>query len=179
MIERRTALVVLRVQQRLKVEPRGIILKDKLYKQGDAVNKNVQPRIVSLTQQCLKWYHNNEHEFEIDKYMGKVDPPFIYDVVKSKQHGNERPAFMISVTMYIDKKGEEKSKRNIFFSCDTDEQRDRWIIAIDYLKTRAIYDAYAKKNALVNFINSGNEEEKKTEEHVEKDLSGLLYDFGE
>lgn len=37
-------------------------------------------------------------------------------------------------------------KRDIAFSCDTEEARDKWIIAIDFLKTKAIYDAYAKKN---------------------------------
>ena len=59
---------------------------------------------------------------------------------------------MISVTMYFGKKDVEQGKRDIFFSCDTEEARDRWMIAIDYLKTRAIYDAYAKKNTLVNFM---------------------------
>lgn len=89
--------------------------------------------------------------------MGMVKLPFIYDVVKSKQAHNERPSFMISVTMYYDKKNEEKGKRDIFFSCDTPETRDKWMIAIDYLKTRAIYDAYAKKNTLANFFAQGNE----------------------
>lgn len=91
--------------------------------------------------------------------MGQVNLPFIYEVVKSKQAGNERPSFMISVTMYLDKKREEKSKRDIFFSCDTEQARDQWVVAIDYLKTRAIYDAYAKKNTLVSFINHEGEEE--------------------
>jgi hypothetical protein len=68
---------------------------------------------------------------------------------------------MISVTMFYDKAGAEKSKRDIFFSCDTDQERDKWIIAIDYLKTRAIYDAYAKKSSLVGFINHDAEEEHK------------------
>lgn len=84
--------------------------------------------------------------------MGLVELPFIYAVVKSKQSGNERPAFMISVTMFMDKKGEEKPKRDFFFSCEDEATRDKWMIAIDYLKTRAIYDAYAKKNTFVNFI---------------------------
>lgn len=54
------------------------------------------------------------------------------------------------------------------------------MIAIDYLKTRAIYDAYAKKNTLVNFINSSSKnEEKKQDEDNERDLSDLLYDFGD
>ena len=117
----------------------------------------MQLRICSLTQFAIKWYHNDAREFEEDKFMGMVKLPFIYDVVKSKQAHNERPSFMISVTMYYDKKNEEKGKRDIFFSCDTPETRDKWMIAIDYLKTRAIYDAYAKKNTLANFFAQGNE----------------------
>ena len=112
--------------------------------------------------------------------MGLVKLPFIYEVVKSKQAHNERPSFMISVTMYLDKKNEEKGKRDIFFSCDTPEMRDKWMIAIDYLKTRAIYDAYAKKNTLANFFAQSNEEENKSgDDHEERDLSNLLYDFGD
>ena len=61
---------------------------------------------------------------------------------------------MISVTMYLDKGKNEKPKRDIYFSCDSAEERDKWMIAIDYLKTRAIFDAYAKKNKVVNFISA-------------------------
>ena len=53
------------------------------------------------------------------------------------------------------------------------------MIAIDYLKTRAIYDAYAKKNTLVNFVNTATDEEHKVGDHEERDLSDLLYDFGD
>ena len=80
--------------------------------------------------------------------------------------------------MYYDKNDVEQRKRDIWFSCDREEDRDRWMIAIDYLKTRAIYDAYAKKNTLVNFLSNNNEDEKK-DEHEDRDLSNLLYDFGE
>jgi len=177
--ERRSALVVLRVQNLINNNPRALVLKELLYKQGDAVNKKVEKRIVTLTQFELKWFHDDPEELRADYYMGLVKLPFIYDVVKSKQARNERPSFMISVTMYLDKKKEEKSKRDIFFSCDTVEDRDKWMIAIDYLKTRAIYDAYAKKNTLVNFINSSKSEEKKRDEDADRDLSDLLYDFGD
>ena len=66
--------------------------------------------------------------------MGCVSLPFIMGVVKSKQEKNERPAFMIAVTMYVDKDKKEHTKRDIYFSCDTVEQRDTWMIAIEYLK---------------------------------------------
>ena len=112
--------------------------------------------------------------------MGCVKLPFIYAVVKSKQARNEKPSFMISVTMYYDRDKKEKPKRDIYFSSESREERDKWMIAIDYLKTRAIFDAYAKKNTLVNFISARNEEENKDAyQKDERDHSDLLYDFGE
>ena len=101
--------------------------------------------------------------------MGRVELPFIYEIVKSKQARNERPAFSISVTMWTDRDGKEKGKRAIYFSCDDETTRDRWMTAIDYLKTRAIYDAYAKKNTLVNFVTHTAEEENKDGEGEERD----------
>ena len=41
---------------------------------------------------------------------------------------------------------EEKGKREFFFSCDDVLTRDKWMIAIDFLKTKAVYDAYSRKN---------------------------------
>ena len=60
-------------------------------------------------------------------------------------------------------KQETAGKRNLTFSCDTVFTRDKWIAAIDYLKTRGIYDSYIKNNQLVNFTGCD-----KPEEHVTK-----------
>ena len=76
---------------------------------------------------------------------------FIYNIIRSFQVHNDRPTFALSVTMWTDKSGNEKGKREFFFSCDNEIQRDKWIIAIEYLKTKAIYDAYADKNRNVGF----------------------------
>lgn len=84
LIERRTALVVLRVQNSINNAPRSLVLKQCLYKQGDSVNKKVEKRVVTLSQFELKWYHNNETEIKNDIFMGLVKLPFIYEVVKSK-----------------------------------------------------------------------------------------------
>ena len=42
------------------------MLKDLLYKQGDALNKKVEKRVVTLTQFELKWFHNIPAEIEND-----------------------------------------------------------------------------------------------------------------
>lgn len=87
---------------------------------------------------------------------------------------------MIGVTMWTDKRKEEKGKRDFFFSCDDILTRDKWMIAIDFLKTKAVYDAYSRKNRDVQFEN--NIQEKKEEVNHEEidrvDMASLLYDFG-
>ena len=70
----------------------------------------------------------------------------------------------------------------MIFSCKKPFDRDKWIAAIDYLKTRAIYEAYSKNNRLVSFMHANNEYKlgkEKDEDHNEMDKSELLYDFGE
>ena len=64
---------------------------------------------------------------------------------------NDRPTFMLSVTMWTNKKGEDKGRREFFFSCDDEILRDKWMIAIDYLKTKAIYDSYTQRNRNIDF----------------------------
>ena len=46
-------------------------MRDVLYKQGKAMNKNTQPRIVTLTSREIKWFHD-EQELKEDKFLGKV-----------------------------------------------------------------------------------------------------------
>jgi len=58
----------------------------------------------------------------------------------------------MGVSMWINEKKKESGKRILIFACETTYDRDRWIAAIDYLKTKAIYEAYSKNNKLVSFM---------------------------
>ena len=98
--------------------------------------------------------------YEDVKVRGCVDMRFIYEVVPLKIK-DDRTSFRLGVSLHINVKGKEAGKRDITFSCKTKEARDRWVAAIDYLKTRSIYDVYAKKNALVNFLGNDRREELK------------------
>ena len=104
---------------------------------------------------------------------------FIYEVVSLKIK-DDSPSFRIGVSMHTNQKGKEAGKRDITFSCHTQQDRDRWVAAIDYLKTRSIYDVYAKKNTLVNFLGTDKQEEQRddSENRVEIDFSEYLYGFG-
>ena len=93
---------------------------------------------------------------------------------------NGSPSFRLGVSLYEKPKQKEAGKRDIIFTCKTEYDRDRWAAAIEYLKTRAIYEAYAKNNKLVSFIREDiNKESDKNADNDEMDLSDLLYDFGD
>lgn len=50
--------------------------------------------------------------------------------------------------------------RDFFFACDTDLQMEDWIITIEFLRTKAVYDAYASKNIPVKFPLQSAQEKK-------------------
>ena len=64
------------------------------------------------------------------------------------------------------------------FSCETVFIRDKWIAAIDYLKTRSIYDSYVKNNQLVNFTGCDKPEENVKKQEV-LNIGALLHNFGD
>ena len=49
------------------------------------------------------------------------------------------------------KPSEDEGMRNLFFGCDKQIQMEAWVITIEYLRTRAVYEAYAQKNIPVEF----------------------------
>ena len=90
------------------------------------------------------------------------------------------PSFRLGVSLHEKYKAKEAGKRDIIFTCKTEYDRDRWAAAIEYLKTRAIYEAYAKNNKLVSFIRQENDIDKmKDHDNDEMDKTDLLYDFGD
>ena len=116
-----------------------------------------------------------------DNFHGAVKLPFIYEVVKMSMFGTDA-SFRLGVSLYEDRKKTLAGKRDLIFTCHTPFDRDKWIAAIDYLKTRAIYESYSKNNRLVSFMSTSNEKNQdkdKDDDNNEMDKSDLLYDFGE
>ena len=56
---------------------------------------------------------------------------------------------MIKVSSSIDKHRKETGKSDLFFSCDSQYEQRCWMYTIDFLKTKAITDAYAKNNPIM------------------------------
>lgn len=127
----------------------------------------------------LTWFAAKE-DIQMDKFEGKINLSHIFEVAKiSDQNGN--PAFFLGFSMYEKRHKKEAGKRDFTFTCATQQDRDRWVAAIDYLKTRSIYLAYAKKNKLVSLGLSSQKikHEDQANENSELDVNELLYDFGQ
>lgn len=58
--------------------------------------------------------------------------------------------FSISTSQW-DKLGQPMEMRDFFFSCASTYEMEDWIITLDFLKTKAVYDAYAQKNIPIEF----------------------------
>ena len=86
---------------------------------------------------------------------------------------------MISVTSYVDKKNNELPKRDIYFSCDTLESRDRWVISLEFLRAKATLDQYKKNNGALHLNFNDQDDEKLDEEQEANDVGDYLYDFGD
>ena len=86
---------------------------------------------------------------------------------------------MISVTSYVDKKNNELPKRDIYFSCDTLESRDKWVIALEFLRAKATLDQYKKNNGALPVNFNDQDDEKLDEEQEANDVDDYLYDFGD
>ena len=75
-------------------------------------------------------------------------------------------------------KKKEAGRRTLIFGCESELIRDKWLAAIDYLKTKAMFDLYQKKNSLVNFMGYEKNDDVKEHEEEELDINDLLYEFG-
>lgn len=69
----------------------------------------------------------------------------IFDVVASRMNTGNSTAFSISASNWI-KKGKDKGQRDFFYAAKTVVQRDEWMAAIDFMRTKAMYESYATKN---------------------------------
>ena len=141
MNERRTALTVQRIQDQIDYKPNSIIYAEFIYKLNRT--KKVE-KYITLNQFQLNLYQNKENYIR-DKFTLRVKLQYIFEVTKvTDKEGN--PGFCLGVSMHSTKWKKEAGKRDITFVCKVTEDRDKWTASIDYLKTRAIYQAYAKKN---------------------------------
>ena len=101
---------------------------------------NMVRKWVTLSQTHLKWY-NTEDELRADRYSGAVKLTFIFEVANVTVQDTDN-SFRLGVSLYEQRGKEHAGKRDLIFSCKNSFERDKWIAGIDYLKTRAIYEAY-------------------------------------
>lgn len=82
--------------------------------------------------------------------MGYIPLPFIYQIIASDIKSTSQDAFSVSSTMCFKKKIEKRG-RTLLFGCKSSFEMEDWIITIEFLRTKAIYDNYAEKNIPFEF----------------------------
>ena len=88
----------------------------------------------------------------------------------------EKPSFSISTTSWFNKLQQDEGQRDFFFACDNILQLEKWIITIEYLRTRAVFDAYTQKHVAVSF-GSHNDALKDGHQKSSSGKDSLLFDF--
>lgn len=108
-----------------------------------------------LERNKLSWYHDLQ-EYRTGRFIGSTNLTYMYEVMKVPSQGCkdqvELWAFQMAFSDHQSRKSLHAGRRTIIIACRSELIRDRWLAAIEYLKTKAIFDAYAKKNTLVNFM---------------------------
>ena len=84
---------------------------------------------------------------------------------------------MVGATLWKGKDEKEEGKREFLFGCDNMLDRDDWIINLEFMRTKAVYDNYASRNIPVQFPIKISTQTS-SGDHESKDLSSLLFDFG-
>lgn len=93
-----------------------MIKKGHIYKQGKGVNQKTSERLVVLTAEYFRWYHD-EAELRSGKFLGSIPLQYVYNCVASRMAAGEHPAISIGATLWISKEGKEEGKRDFFFGC--------------------------------------------------------------
>jgi len=76
-------------------------------------------------------------------------------------------AFSISTSQWFDKSQQEMGMRDFYFACPSNYDMEDWIITIEFLRTKAVYDAYAQKNIPVQFpLRTGKEKKVRMKERI-------------
>jgi hypothetical protein len=97
--------------------------------------------------------------------------------VASRMNTGNSTAFSISTSNWIKKRGgRDKGQRDFFYAAKTVVERDEWMAAIDFMRTKAMYEAYAAKNIPIKFPLQNEGEELSDEE--EYNTNEIMYDFG-
>jgi hypothetical protein len=73
--------------------------------------------------------------------------------------GSSKCFSISTATWYSGKSSKEKDKRDFYFATESVNDRDEWIAAIEFLRTKAIYENFARQNCAVSFPIKMNDEE--------------------
>lgn len=115
-----------------------------MYKEARSRGK-VSARLCSLSAKHFRWYHDKS-ELQSGIFMGSLPLVNITRCMPSFTKRQNKFAFSVNSTLMIDRNLNEVQNQTIDFCCDDIETQNRWVISIEFLRTRAVYEDYASKN---------------------------------
>lgn len=104
-----------------------------------------------MSARAFRWHHDAA-ELKSGVCMGSVPLVNLISCLPAKNKSSRKFGFSIVTTLCLDRNlQQQEGIQTLDFCCDTIEQRDKWIISIDFMRTRAVYEDYSAKNISVQF----------------------------
>ena len=101
------------------------------------------PRFVVTTKtRFFYWYTSKDYEFN-KQYLGMFELKHIYDikVLRDFEFSDKRNLLQIKVSAYY-KKDQLKGERDYIFSINDKDELNAWVIVLNFLRAKAIYDEF-------------------------------------
>lgn len=144
-------LIIKEMQNKLvRGNPKAVLHKDKVFKQGKAASKRISSRFLIMTAKELMWFHSPEEYESGATALGIIKIQDIYKCSETlMQQGTYD--FDIGFTNYIRKGQVDMAPRIMNFGCETENDRHNWISRIEFLRAKTVYENYVNKFVNIQF----------------------------
>jgi len=121
-----------------------------LYKKADKYISWEQRFVAVTNTKLIYWYKEIEY-VENKMPLGSFDLKYLYsvEILPDKERGDKNNLFHIQVSSWY-KKDEVRGSRNFYFSCATRDDLYEWVITLNFLRVKAIYDEFSYNYGMIN-----------------------------
>lgn len=121
-----------------------------LYKKADKYISWEQRFVAITNTKFIYWYKEIEY-VENKMPLGSFDLKYLYtvEILPDKERGDKNNLFHIQVSSWY-KKDEVRGARNFYFSCLTRDDLYEWVITLNFLRVKAIYDEFSYNYGMIN-----------------------------
>ena len=130
--------------------PKTVLYKGLVYKQGKKGKKTISTRLLILTCKELQWFHNIKEYEKNFPPLGSIKVADIYNCRETDLQANTFD-FQIAIDGYERKGMFDNAPRLIKFGCEKESERHEWIARIEFMKTKNVYENYINKYVPIQF----------------------------